>query len=269
MHGIPATDGHRHIDWGNTSVDYAAWRPDYPPEFYERLAGQGIGRPGQRIVDLGTGVGFLALNFARQGCIVTGLDVAEGQIRQARETAGRLGLSVDFRVAPAEETGLPGGTFDAATASQCWLYFDCERAIAEVRRLLRPGGVLMVCHFCWLPRENEIARASERLVLKHNPDWTGADWAGEIPRMPRWATGTFEKAGGFVIDVPVSFTRERWRGRMRACRGVGAALTSSEVDAFDREHAALLERIAPEEFSVVHRIDCFILRPVAHRKGVV
>ncbi|MGD9858078.1 MAG: class I SAM-dependent methyltransferase [Planctomycetaceae bacterium] len=263
MHGVPAIDGDRNIDWGRTSGDYAEWRPDYPAEFYERLAEQGIGLPGQRIVDLGTGVGFLALNFARRGAHVTGVDVAEGQIRQARETANRLGLAIDFRVTTAEATGLPAGEFDAVTASQCWLYFDCERAIAEVRRLLRRGGVLMVCHFCWLPREDAIARASEQLVLQHNPDWTGADWAGAIPELPRWAIGRFTKAGGggFVFDTPVPFTRERWRGRMRACRGVGAALSVTEVEAFDREHAELLERIAPVEFTVVHRIDCFILRP--------
>ncbi|MBX3438180.1 MAG: class I SAM-dependent methyltransferase [Planctomycetaceae bacterium] len=262
MHGIPASDGDRRIDWGQTSVDYAAWRPDYPPEFYDRLAGQGIGRPGQRVLDLGTGVGFLALNFARRGAIVSGVDIAAGQIRVARESAEREELSVDFRVAAAEETSLPDHAFDAITASQCWLYFDRERAIAEVCRLLAPQGVLMICHFCWLPREDAIARASEQLVLQFNPQWTGADWSGVIPEMPAWAVGRFEKVGGFVFDTPVRFTRERWRGRMRACRGVGAALPVDEVEAYDRAHAALLERIAPEEFDIVHRVDCFVLRPL-------
>ncbi len=262
MHGISAKDGDRRFNWGRTSGDYAQWRPDYPAEFYERLVEQGVGIPGQRIVDLGTGVGFLALNFARRGANVSGVDVAEGQIRQARDTASGEGLEIDFRVAAAEETGLPGATFDVVTASQCWLYFDCERAIAEVHRLLRPGGVLMLCHFSWLAREDEIARATEELVLKHNPDWSASDWSGEIPDIPPWAEGRFEKVGGFVFDAPVPFTREQWRGRIRACRGVGAALSDEEVERFDREHAELLERIAPPEFTVLHRVDCFVLRPL-------
>lgn len=264
MYGLSAIDPGRDIDWGRTSQDYAEWRPDYPPEFYERLAGSGIGLPGQRILDLGTGVGFLALQFARCGSVVTGIDVSEGQIRQARDTATAQKLAVEFAVAPAEATGLPPATFDVITASQCWLYFDRERAIAEVRRLLKAGGVLMLSHFCWLPRRDDIARRSEELVLQFNPQWSAADWSGEIPHMPDWAAGRFERAGGFVFDAPVAFTRESWRGRFRACRGVGAALPADEVARFDAAHAELLEATVPTEFTVLHRIDCVILRPVGH-----
>jgi SAM-dependent methyltransferase len=264
MHGLSAIDPGREIDWGRTSQDYAEWRPDYPPEFYERLVGAGIGLPGQRILDLATGVGFLALRFARGGSVVTGIDVSEGQIRQARETAAARNLAVEFAVAPAEETGLPGATFDVVTASQCWLYFDRERAIGEVRRLLKPGGVLMLSHFCWLPRQDEIARRSEELVLQFNPQWSAADWSGEIPDTPEWAVGRFERTGGFVFDAPVPFTRESWRGRFRACRGVGAALPADEVARFDAAHAELLEVTVPAAFTVLHRIDCTILRPIDH-----
>lgn len=255
---VPARDGDRTIDWGRTSTDYAAWRPNYPDEFYDRLTAMGIGVSGQRILDLGTGVGFLAIRFARQGAIVTGIDVAEGQIRQARESARQLGLDIEFRVAPAEETGLPDGAFDAITASQCWLYFDRRRAIPEVTRLLTPGGVLMLSHLCWLPREDEIARRSEELVLQFNPDWSAADWSGEIPASVQ---GNFEKVDGFVFDVRLPFTRQRWRGRIRACRGVGAALSEAEVAAFDAAHADLLERTTPPEFTILHRIDCIVLCP--------
>lgn len=261
MHSLPARDGDRVIDWGRTSTDYATWRPNYPDEFYERLAETGIGIEDQRILDLGTGVGFLAISFASRGATVTGVDVAAGQIEQARKTAAANGLEIDFRVAPAEETGLPASEFDAITASQCWLYFDRERAIAEVKRVLRSEGVLMLSHMCWLPREDEIARRSEELVLQFNPDWTAADWSGEIPDIPGWAVGQFAKIDGFVFDVPIVFTREQWRGRIRACRGVGATLPAEEVASFDAAHAELLERTTPPEFTILHRIDCFVLRP--------
>ena len=46
----------------------------------------------------------------------------------------------------------------------------------------------------------------------------------------------------------------------RACRGVGATLSPEEIAAFDREHAALLDRSVDEEFTVPHRIDGRILR---------
>jgi SAM-dependent methyltransferase len=262
MHNLPASDGPRRIDWGKTSQDYSQWRPDYPTEFYERLAALGVGRAGQHILDLGTGVGFLARSFARRGCTVAGVDISAEQIEEARRAAQEDGLEIDFRVAPAEETGFADRSFDAITASQCWLYFDCQQAIAEVKRLLRPGGVLATSHFCWLPRLDSIARASERLVLRFNPDWTAADWAGEIPPMPRWTEGHFRLVGMFVFDAPIPFTRESWRGRMRACRGVGAALSTEEVARFDEAHARLLEQTVPGSFTILHRIDCHIMQPL-------
>jgi SAM-dependent methyltransferase len=251
----------RQFQWGRTSSDYAAWRPNYPAEFYDRAAAIGIGLPEQRILDLGTGVGFLAIRFAQRGAIVTGIDIAEGQIREARESARKLGLEIDFRVAPAEQTGLPDASCDAVTASQAWLYFDHQRAIPEVKRLLRPEGVLMLSHMSWLPREDEIARRSEELVLEFNPDWSAADWSGEIPEIPASAEGHFKRVDGFVFDVRLPFTRERWRGRIRACRGVGAAFSDEEITEFDKTHAQLLERTTPPEFTILHRVDCFVLQP--------
>ena len=128
MHDLSPIDGSRRLDWGRTSADYASWRPDYPPEFYDRLAAFGIGLPCQRILDLGTGVGFLARNFAGRGAQVTGIDISPEQIEEARRQAGQDGLAIEFRVAPAEETGCADAAFDVVTASQCWLYFDKARA---------------------------------------------------------------------------------------------------------------------------------------------
>jgi ubiquinone/menaquinone biosynthesis C-methylase UbiE len=133
-----------------------------------------VGLTGQHILDLGTGVGFLALRFAQQGCDVAGVDISTRQILEARNRAQSLALLADFRVAPAEDTGLDATSFDAITASQSWLYFDKDRAIKEVKRLLKPDGILCISHFSWLPREDDTVRATEHLVLKYNPKWTGA-----------------------------------------------------------------------------------------------
>lgn len=261
MHGLGWKDGNRQIDWGRTSADYSEHRPNYPRSFYDRLAALGVGLPGQHILDLGTGTGFLALEFARRGASVTGVDIATGQIEQARRDADRQGLPVRFECAPAEETKLPDKSFEVITASQCWPYFDRTRMISEVRRLLRPLGVLVTSHFCWVPRECEIARRSEELVQQFNSEWTGADWDGFVPPIPKWATTDFDLTAMFVYDEPIRFTREQWRGRMRACRGVAATLNESEVQQFDRELGALLENIAPHEFEIVHRIDAHFLHP--------
>jgi SAM-dependent methyltransferase len=249
------------IAWGKTSADYSTWRPNYPRRFFDLLASFGVGLPGQRILDLGTGVGFLAERFGEAGADVTGVDIDPGQIDEARRRSTAL-PSVEFIVAAAEDTGLPSESFDVVTASQAWLYFDKARTIPEVRRLLRRDGLLVTCHFSWLPRLDPIARASEALVLRHNANWTGADWSGDVRLIPEWAEDAFRLHATFVFDEAIPFTRESWRGRMRACRGIGATLSREQTEAFDCEHDALLTATVPERFSVLHRIDAVLLRMI-------
>lgn len=259
MHGIVSADPGRTIDWSLASADYARHRPGPPAAFFDRLAALGIGRPGQRILDLATGTGLLAREFARRGASVCGIDIASGQIDAARALAAGEGLACDFTVAPAEAIPFPAARFDAATANQCWLYFDADRALAELGRVLVPGGLLAVSHFSWLPRASEIARASEALVLAHNPAWRGGDWSGDVPPIPGWAASRgLPLVGMFRFDADIVFTAENWRGRIRACRGVGATLDADQVAKFDAEHASLLARVAPAEFAIPHRLDAHV-----------
>ena len=260
MHVTQPIDRGRHIDWSRTSADYAAHRPGPPQRLYDMLALLGVGRPGQRLLDLGTGTGLVAREFARRGCAVSATDIAAGQIEAARSEARREGLGIDFQVAPAEQCPHADASFDVVTASQCWMYFDPDLVCAEVRRVLKPGGVLVTTHFSWLPQADTVARASEALVLKFNPAWRGAGWSGAVPAVPLWSVGQAAVRAMFWFDEAVPFTHESWRGRMRACRGVAATLTAAQTAAFDAEHAAVLNQIAPPRFQVLHRVDAHLLQ---------
>ena len=261
MSGREIHDHGRAIDWGLTSGDYARYRPGYPPSFFRRITALGIGEPDQRVLDLGTGTGNMARALARLGCSVIGVDISEPQIQEARHLAAKEGLASDFLVRPAEQTELPSHSFDVITAAQSWLYFDRDRAIAEVKRLLATGGRLMISTIGWLPRQDAIARRTEELVLKHNPDWTAGNYSGEVlPVFPSFEAD-FKVEAFFLYQEPMPFTRESWRGRIRACRGVGASMTPEQVEVFDREHASLLACTVPEEFSVLHWIHAHILVP--------
>ncbi|HEU0202942.1 MAG TPA: class I SAM-dependent methyltransferase [Burkholderiaceae bacterium] len=253
-------DAGRPIDWNKTSNDYALHRPGPPERFYRTLHAWGIGTPGQRILDLGTGTGIVARAFAAQGACVSAIDIAGGQIEAARELAAAQGLEIDFRVAPAESIPFGAQAFDVAIANQCWMYFDADAVAAQLRRVLLPTGVFVTSNFNWLATD-PIARATEALVLQHNPDWTGAGWDGTVPQMPRSCEGRFDLLGAFWFDADIAFTRESWRGRIRACRGTGATLDAAALERFDAEHAALLASIAPSRFTVRHRIDAHVLRP--------
>lgn len=248
-------DGGQALDWGRISRDYLSYRAGPPASYYERLKERGVGLPGQRLMDFGTGTGVLARTFARAGARVTGIDSSPGQVEQAIQAAADEGLAIDFRVAPAESTPFPAGSFDAITANQCWHFFDSPKATAEARRLLVPGGLLVVSDFFWMARRDALAAATEDLILKYNPKWTSYRWSGELRALPE---GT--PLDMIEYDEAVPFTRETWLGRVRTCRAIGPTLAPPEVEAFDREHRRLVETTAPERFEVLHRIAAHIYR---------
>jgi len=251
-------DAGRKIDWGLASEDYATFRPGPPPSFYQRLKDNGIGLPGQSILDLGTGTGLLACEFAKQGASVVGTDIAEGQIFTARKIAAKDGLDIDFLVSPAETIPLPDASVEAVTANQCWIYFDHARLLPELARVMRPMARLSVSYFSFMPREDPIVATSENLVLKYNPDWSSGDWDGHVANERPIAHPAFTSKTMFCYDEAIPFTRISWRGRMRALRGMGASLPAETVAEFDAEHEMMLAEIAGENFTILHRIFAYI-----------
>ncbi|MBL6752421.1 MAG: methyltransferase domain-containing protein [Nevskia sp.] len=247
-------------DFGRTAADYARHRAGFPPALFERLRPFGIGEPGQRILDLGTGTGTLARGFARAGGAVTGLDVAPQLLEQARVLDRSAGLSVEYRVARAETTGLPDRHFDVVSAGQCWHWFDRPAAAAEVRRLLRPGGRVVIAHFDWLPLPGNVVAATEALILKHNSAWGMAGGSGTYPRwFTDLALAGFTGLESFSFDQAVTYTHEAWRGRIRASAGVAASLPPERVITFDQEHRAMLDSRFPEDpLQVPHRVFALI-----------
>ena len=254
-------DDGRPIDWGKTSQDYDRYRPGPPDSFYRKLQALDIGLPGQNLLDIGTGTGLLARRFSSQLAEVSAIDISAGQIEMARAAASREGLTVEFKVSSAEALPFPDNSFDVVTANQCWLYFDLSRVIPEVCRVLKTNGQLLVSHFSFMPHLDPVVRASEALVLKYNADWSGADWDGYIPPYPRWAREHFDLTGLFVYDEQIPFSRDSWRGRMRALRGIAASLSEDQVSAFDKEHEVLLSDIASTQFDIWHRIHAHVFRP--------
>lgn len=244
------------IDFGKTAQDYGKHRAGFPLEFFARVAPYGIGVPGQRVLDLGTGTGTLARHFALHGCRVTGLDPAEPMLAQARALDETIGAAVTYLAARAEQTGLPDAAFDVVCAGQCWHWFDRPSAAREAHRLLRPGGVLLIAHFDWLPLPGSVVEATERLILAHNPRWRLSGGNGIYPAWFADLSGAgLRGIESFSFDLDVPYSHEAWRGRVRASAGIAASLPPNAVDAFDREHAACLARDFPRDpLAVPHRV---------------
>lgn len=238
------------FDWGRTSADYAKFRDIYPEKFYRKILERNLCTDGQSVLDLGTGTGVLPRNMYRYGAKWTATDISENQIAQARILSE--GMDIDYHVVATEDIDFPDDSFDVVTACQCFWYFDHETLMPKIWRMLRQGGSILVLYMAWLPFEDRIAGESEKLVLKYNPDWSGAGETVHPIWIPDCYKEKFELAyhEEFLLHVP--FTRESWNGRMKACRGIGASLSEKEIADWEEEHKKLLVQIAPEKFEVLH-----------------
>ena len=245
-------DAGKPFDWGKTSEDYAKYRDIYPPLFYQKIIERDLCIKGQKVLDLGTGTGVLPRNLYQYGADWTGIDISENQIEQAKLLAQKADMKINFMAVSAENIMFSEKTFDVVTSCQSFFYFDHKKITPVLSHILKEQGKLLILYMAWLPFEDEIAGASEELVLKYSPNWSGAKETRKPVWIPPIVHDYFHMVEHEEFDLMVPFTKETWHGRMRACRGVGASLSEAELAKWDEEHRALLSKIAPDKFDILH-----------------
>ena len=243
-------DNGKAFDWDTVSADYVKYRDIYPQEFYQKILDRNLCLNGQNILDIGTGSGVLPRNLYPYGGKWTGIDIQKNQIKQAKILSENR--NIDYFVSAIEDIDLPEKTFDVVTACQCFWYFDPVKTAPILSKILKDNGHLLILYMAWLPFEDKIARASEQLVLKYSPNWSGARETMHPISIPKEYDKYFVVSYHEEFPAYVHFTKESWNGRMKACRGVGASLDKAQIRSWEAEHLELLDKIAPNEFDVLH-----------------
>jgi SAM-dependent methyltransferase len=130
----------RNLDWDYTGLaDSYVARPDYADAAIDRLMAL-VGPEAKRaVIDLGAGAGHLTDALAQRGCDVLALEPndamrAHGMVRTRRHRQLR------WHVGRMEATGLPAGSFSLATCGSSFGVADRAETLAEIARLLAPGG---------------------------------------------------------------------------------------------------------------------------------
>lgn len=133
--------------------------------------------PGTRILDVACGTGNLAIPAARAGGVVTGIDIADNLIEQARARADQENLDIDFQVGDAENLAQPDNAFDLVVSMYGVMFAPRpEKGAAELVRVSRPGGTIAMAN--WIP-DSFIGRMF-RVVARHAPPPEG------IPSPAEW-----------------------------------------------------------------------------------
>jgi ubiquinone/menaquinone biosynthesis C-methylase UbiE len=128
---------------------YDAYRPK-PPAILPALLMQmaQIERP-RLVVDLGSGTGLSTYIWAEHAEQVIGIEPNEVMRRQAERHEGFS--NVRFQAGFGHETHLPSDSADIVTCAQALYWMEPEATLAEIARILRPGGLFCDCHYLWPP----------------------------------------------------------------------------------------------------------------------
>ncbi len=136
------------LTWNESAEAYVGLMRNLEP-FRSDLVARLSPRPGERILDMGTGPGEPAITIAGQvgaSGHVTGIDLSENMVSIAQRVAGARGLgNVEFRAMDCGDLNFPDTVFDAVVSSFGFQIFtDPDLAAKEARRVLRPGGRIAV-----------------------------------------------------------------------------------------------------------------------------
>jgi SAM-dependent methyltransferase len=144
--------------FARAAAEYERGRPDYPAAALEPLQLSSE----LTVVDLAAGTGKLTRSLAASGATIIAVEPVE-------EMRAALPASVEALAGTAERIPLDAGSADLVTVAQAFHWFDGERALAEIHRVLRPGGRLALV---WNRRgdDDPVNKAIDAILAPHRAD---------------------------------------------------------------------------------------------------
>ena len=188
----------------SVAEQYERARPEYAEAAVDWIVERLRLDPGSRVLDLGAGTGKLTRQLVRRRFDVVAVepgDEMRGVLARAVPEAEALGGT-------AEEIPLPDGSVDAVTAAQAFHWFEADRALAEIARVLRGGGVALLWNV-W-DEDDPLLAAIDALLEPHRPPS-----AQEASPAERWRTELFGPLQEVVARQRREFTGEllvEWAG---------------------------------------------------------
>jgi SAM-dependent methyltransferase len=165
------------------AADYERHRPEYPEKALRWAAGL-VGLDGRaRVLDVGAGTGKLARGLVALGYEVVAVEPGGPMLDELRQAVPQA----EALEGSAEAIALPDGDVDAAFAAQAFHWFDRERAVPELHRVVRPRGGLALLWNWWDDRDPLQHELAELIGFAgHSPfvdeELPGAPWFRELGR---------------------------------------------------------------------------------------
>lgn len=235
--------------FGRAAGAYERGRPAYPQDAVDHIAAALRLGPGAIVLDLAAGTGKLTRMLAGTGASVVAVEPVDAMRAILSETAA----GVEVRAGTAEAIPAADASLDAVTVAQAFHWFDAPRALAEIHRVLRPGGGLALVWNSFDVSVDWVA-ALQALVHPHRhgePRYGRAGWERTID-----ATGLFgavsERTFGLVQELDAAGLVDRIGSTSYI-----ATLPDAERERLFAEVRALAAAL-PRPIELPYRTDTFV-----------
>jgi SAM-dependent methyltransferase len=170
------------------AVDYARFRPGYPEPLFDWIGS--LAENHDLAWDCGCGNGQASMPLAERFARVIATDLSPQQIAAAPPHP-----RIDYRVAPAEASGLADHCADLVTVAQALHWFDLDRFHAEVKRVLKPGGVLVAWTYQLLRSEPAV----DAVLADFYTGTLGPHW----PPERKWVDAAYQGMPFPLVEIAV------------------------------------------------------------------
>ncbi|MEY2421847.1 MAG: hypothetical protein QOI95_1914 [Acidimicrobiaceae bacterium] len=212
--------------FGPAAADYERARPSYPPESIDILRREINVGPSARVCDLAAGTGKLTRLLVATGADVVAVEPVPGMRAQLCEVLPEI----EVLDGTAEAIPLEDGSVDVVTVAQAFHWFEFDEALAEIRRVLRPGGGLAILfnqrdeREPWVAKMNEVIQWHTRTVSRYQT----TDWIGLLNG------AGYSDVGVKTVEWDQPLTRDLLASRVRSVSYVADEPADVQQDYVDR-----------------------------------
>lgn len=212
-------------NFGLVAESYSRSRNDIPHQLFESLQLRNIHFAGKKVADVGCGTGALTRKIKIRNGHVVGVDPSTQLLEKAKAFCEEDFLQIQYVIGTAEQTGLETSIYDIVTIMRAWHWFDREKTIEEVKRLLKPNGTLLVIDSGFTSDSPLVAQTIsviEKFILDGiKPAGSKAHSKQRINGFPvewfeEWRQSKLDIRDFYKFDYTVSFTNEEWVDRIES-----------------------------------------------------